>query len=158
MYTALDVQQQSIIRRAGPFVKPTSLAEAKPGLKEKPICVRSSAISAPKKKRTRGKSRKNLGILAHPAPPPLTPRAKKPKTSTPVPAEYQAHRGFQTSLSGEEESSPPAWARHCMPPPSSLAQVDLRECLAGNQDKCPKEGTLPLRLCPRVPALRTRKR
>ena len=47
VYTALDIRQQSIIWRAGPYVKPTSLAKAKPVLKDKPI-------SAPKEKRTRG--------------------------------------------------------------------------------------------------------
>ena len=34
VYTVLDIWQQSIIRRAGPFVKPTSLAEAKTRLKD----------------------------------------------------------------------------------------------------------------------------
>ena len=97
VYTTLEVWQQSILRKAGPFVKLTSLAKAKPVLKDKPICARSLAISAPKKKRTRGKSRKNMSLPAHPLPPPLSPRAKKPKISTLVPVEPQAHKSVTIS-------------------------------------------------------------
>ena len=88
--TALDVRQQSIMRKAGPFVKPTSsVAEPKPGPKDKPICARSSATNAPKKRKSRGKGRQNKGLPPHPIPPPLSPKPKKPKTSMPVPAGHQ---------------------------------------------------------------------
>lgn len=58
MQTALDIRQQSILRKAGPFVKPApSMAKTQPGPKDKPICARSLAANAPKKRKIRGKGR-----------------------------------------------------------------------------------------------------
>ena len=57
--TALNVQQQSILKKCRPFVKPTSSeADPKPGPKDKPAsCTRSSATNAPKKKKVQGRRR-----------------------------------------------------------------------------------------------------
>ena len=86
----LDVWQQSILRKSGPFVKPTtSKSSSKPGRDKTISYAMSSATSAAKKKRSRGKSRKIQGLLPHAAPPPFSPLA----TSTPAPAASPVHYG-----------------------------------------------------------------
>ena len=80
---ALDVWQQSILRKSGSFVKPTtSKSSSKPGRDKAISCAMSSATNTAKKKRSRGKGRKNQGLPPHAAPPPFSP----PATSMPAPA------------------------------------------------------------------------
>ena len=87
---ALNVWQQSILRKSGPFVKPTtSKSSSKPGRDKAISCAMSLATSAAKKRRSRGKSRKNQGLPPHAAPPPFSPSA----TSTPAPAASPVHYG-----------------------------------------------------------------
>ena len=84
--TALDVHQQSILRKAGLFVKPTSSnsTEPKPGKDKGSTCALSSAHNVERKRRSRGKGRKIRGLSPHPIPPPVS---ALPRTSIPVPAE-----------------------------------------------------------------------
>ena len=57
--TALDICQQSILRKSGPFVKPiSSLAVTKPRKDKAITCATSLASNAAKKKRSRGAERK----------------------------------------------------------------------------------------------------
>ena len=72
--SALDIRQQVILRKSGPFVKPTSSqgSKLKPGAQPVPSCAVSSALAAKKKVRSRGKGRNALGLSAHPAPPPAS--------------------------------------------------------------------------------------
>ena len=57
---ALDVHQQSILRRAGPFVKPTSSnsTEPKPGKDKSLTSTLSSTHNMERKRRSRGKGSK----------------------------------------------------------------------------------------------------
>ena len=56
---ALDVWQQSILRKFGPFFKPTtSKSSSKPGRDKAISCAMSLSTKAAKKKRSRGKGRK----------------------------------------------------------------------------------------------------
>ena len=74
---ALDICQQAIIRKSGPFIKPASLklgsTQIKPGAQRVPSCAVSSALNVAKKKRSRGKGRKTQGLPAHTVPPPNLP-------------------------------------------------------------------------------------
>ena len=89
--TALDVLQKSIVRKSGPFVKPSSSKAATKPAKDKAVtCAMSSAINAPKKRRCRGRGRLIKGLSPHVNPPPVSaPLA----TSTPVPAVQSANFG-----------------------------------------------------------------
>ena len=61
--TALDVRQQSILRKSGPFVKSHSSLAGVKLYKDKGIsCALSSANNVAKKKRSKGSGRKTLGI------------------------------------------------------------------------------------------------
>ena len=73
---ALDIQWQSILRNYGTFIRPnTSQADPKPGPMDRPaFCARSLSTNAPKKKKSRGKGRKTLGLPPHPICPPLSPK------------------------------------------------------------------------------------
>lgn len=82
--TALEVHQQSILRKCGLFVKPTSFQVAAPKSKDMAsTATMSSAANAAKKRRSRGKGRKIRNISPHTTPPPIY---APPRTSTPVPA------------------------------------------------------------------------
>ena len=82
--TALNVCQQSILRKSGPFVKPTiSKAATKPGKDKATTCAMSLAANAAKKRRSRGRGRKNQGLSPHIAPP---PHSGPSATSLPAPA------------------------------------------------------------------------
>ena len=120
MQTALDIHQQSILRKSGPFVKPnSSLAATKPSKDKAVTCAMSLASNVAKKKRSRGAGRKTHGLSTHIIPPPvLEPSA----TSKTVPV-AQAHRGLQKSKSGSGEySSSPNCEKHRKLPPSTPAQ------------------------------------
>ena len=90
---ALDIRQQLIVRRSGPFVKPAPPKaggkQLRPGAKPVPKHAVSSAQNAQKKKRSRGKGRKVQGLPAHPAPPPHPPRAPTPRPA-PAKARFQS--------------------------------------------------------------------
>ena len=83
---ALDVPQQSILRRVGPFIKPTSSqsTEPKPSKDKGSTWALSSAHNVERKRRSRGKGRKIRGLSPHPLPPPVS---APPRTSTLVPEE-----------------------------------------------------------------------
>lgn len=56
--TALNVHQQSIMRKRKPFVKPSSSKAATKPAKDKAFtCAMSLAINTPKKRRSRGRGR-----------------------------------------------------------------------------------------------------
>ena len=141
---AFNIHQPSILRRAGPFMKPTSSqsTESKPSKDKGSTCALSSAYNVEWKRRSRGKGRKIRGLSPHPIPPPLS---APPRTSTSVPAEQQiifrntdarpqyrqaALRGLQTSQSGSGDCpSSPARVKERVGPPSTSAQGDLRDHL-----------------------------
>ena len=87
---ALDLHQQGIIRRSGPFVKastvatPTKARQLKPGSYLVPSCTVSSASNAKKKTRSRGKGRSALGQPPHPMPPPHKPAPQPGPVKDPV--------------------------------------------------------------------------
>ena len=68
--TALDICQQSILRRAGPFVKPTSSQSTapKPSKDKSSTCTLSSAHNVERKRRSRGKGKKNWRLFSPPYP------------------------------------------------------------------------------------------
>ena len=137
--TALDVRQQSILRKSGPFLKPSSSLVATKLSKDKAItCAMSSASNTSKKKRSRGIGRKVQDLSPHIIPSPvLAPSA----TSKTVPA-AQARRGLQKSKSGSgTHSSSPDREKHRMLPPSTPAQSDLRVCLSGTHQQTSQGGT-----------------
>ena len=140
MQTALDVCHQSILRKSGPFVKPTSslAATIKPGKDKAITCAMSSASNVAKKKRSRGIGRKIQGLSPHIIPSPVSAPSATSKT---VPA-AQARRGLQKSKPGSgKHSSSSDWAKPRMLPPSTLAQRDLRVCLSGRHQQTSQEGT-----------------
>ena len=114
--TALDVCQQSILRKSGPFVKPTtSKAATKPGKDKATTGAMSLAANTAKKRRSRGRGRKNQGLSPHVAPP---PHSGPSATSLPAPAASPVHlrgvdarrqyrqellRQLQTPKSGSKE-------------------------------------------------------
>merc|ERR1712243_330163 len=79
---ALDVWQQQILRKCGPFVRPTTSKASKPQ-GGKPTNAVSSATGMDKKKRSRGICRKSLGLPSHTAPPPF--KNQPSATSKPAP-------------------------------------------------------------------------
>ena len=86
--TALDVQQQQLLRECGPIVRPattqkSSSKNSKPLGGKLPSKAVSSAAGAPKKKRSKGTSRKTQGLPPHTMPPPFKPQPAR--TSTPAP-------------------------------------------------------------------------
>ena len=79
--TALDIRQQSILRKSGPFVKPnSSLAATKPGKDKAITCAMSSASNAAKKKNSRGIRKKTQGLSPHIIPPPVSAPSATSKT------------------------------------------------------------------------------
>ena len=83
LVSALDVWQQQILRKCGPFVRPTtSKARKLPG--GKPTNAVSSATGTDKKRQSRGSGRKSLGLPPQTVPPPL--KSHPSATSTPAPA------------------------------------------------------------------------
>ena len=146
--TALDVRQQSILRRAGPFVKPAPSQSTlnKPGKDKGSTCTLSSAHNVERKRRSRGKGRKIRGLSPHPIP----PVSATPRTSTPVPAEQPvfpytysrpqyrkaALRGLQQSQSGfGDHPHSPARVKPRADPPSTPAQGDLLDRLVWRQQQ-----------------------
>ena len=121
--SALDIRQQVIVRRSGPFVKPTASKaggkQLKPGAKPVPSCAVSSAQSASKKKRSRGKGRKTQGLPAHTAPPPNPP--------APVPRSAPASRDKPRFQSMD------IWVKQGLLPPNTLSSADLRNHLEQRQ-------------------------
>ena len=94
--TALDVCQQSILRKIGPFVKPCSSLAGVKLCKDKGItCAMSSANNVAKKKRSKGSGRKTQGLPPRTPLPPVQHRV----ASTSGPA-AQERRGLQKSKSG----------------------------------------------------------
>ena len=83
LVSALDVWQQQILRKCGPFVRPTTSKASKPQ-GGKPTNAVSSATGIDKKKRSRGSGRKSLGLPPHTAPPSF--KNQPSATSTPAPA------------------------------------------------------------------------
>ena len=83
---ALDIRQQLIVRKSGPFVRkatpPSGVGKRlKPGAKPVPAAAVSSAQGAQKKKRSQGKGRKIQGLPPHPNPPPApAPASDQRKT------------------------------------------------------------------------------
>ena len=142
---ALDIHQQSILRRACPFVKsPSSYFTDKPSKDKGSTCAVSSAYNVERKRRSRGKGRKIRGLSPHPIPPPVS---ALPRTSTPVPAEQPivfrntdarpqyrqaALGGLQQSGSGDRPPSP-VRVKPRADPPSTPAQGDLQDRLVGRQ-------------------------
>ena len=141
--TALDVCHQSILRRAGPFIKPTSsqTTTPKPSKDKGSTCALSSAHNVERKRRSRGKGRKIRGLSPHPIP----PVSATPRTSTPVPAEQPvfpytysrpqyrkaALRGLQQSQSGfGDHPHSPARVKPRADPPSTPVQGDLWDRLS----------------------------
>ena len=126
--TALDVCQQSILRRSGPFVKPCSSLAGVKLYKDKGIsCAMSSANNVAKKKRSKGSGRKTLGLPpCNPLPP-----VQHPAASTSGPA-AQGCRGLQKSKSGSGKHPKSSfWEMHRMNPSSTPAQRDHKVCLSG---------------------------
>ena len=136
--TALDVHQQSILRKSGPFIKPTSskAAISKPDEDKLISCAKSLANNAAKKRRSRGRGRKFQGLSPPVTPPPvLAPSA----TSILVPAaqpavfgstdarpQYRqaALRGLQHFQSGSgDHPTFPAREKQRILPPSTLVMV-----------------------------------
>ena len=68
LVSALDVWQQQILRKCGPFVRPTTSKASKPQ-GGKPTNTVSSGTCMDKKKRSKGSDRKSLGLPPHTAPP-----------------------------------------------------------------------------------------
>ena len=141
--TALDVRQQSILRRLGPFVKPapSQTTVPKPSKDKGFTCTLSSACNV-ERKRSRGKGRKIRGLSLHPIPPTVS---APPRTSTPVPAEQPivfcnmdarpqyreaALRGLQQSGSGDRPHFP-VRVKPRVDPPSTPAHRDLLDHLVG---------------------------
>ena len=92
---ALDLRQQVIVRKSGPFVKATTSAapvrvrQLKPGSHPVPSCAQSLATQAKKKNRSRGRGRSALGLPPHPAPPPRQP-SPAPSHQAPAPPRFQS--------------------------------------------------------------------
>ena len=141
--TALDIHQQSILRKSGPFIKPTSSKAAKsmPGKDKAITCAMSSASNTAKKRRSRGRGRLIKGLSPHVAPPPVSAPSA---TSSPVPAAHPAVfistdtrpqyrqaalRSLQSFQSGSEElpSSP---VRKKLPTSIPGQQGDLQDRLS----------------------------
>merc|ERR1711867_67909 len=107
-----------------------------------------------KKRRIRGKGRKIQGLSPHITPPPAS---APPATSTPVPAVQSAVfpymdcrpqyrqvvlRGLQSSQSGSgDHPSSPAREKQRMLPPSTPAQDDLQDHLAGRHQQTYQGGS-----------------
>ena len=83
LVSALDVWQQQILRKCGPFVRPTTSKASKPQ-GGKPTNAVSSATGMDKKKRSKGSDRKSLGLPPHTAPPSF--KNQPSATSKPAPA------------------------------------------------------------------------
>ena len=83
MQTALDVHQQSILRKCGPFVKPTSPQAAAPKSKDKASTATMSLAANTEKKRSKGRGRKIHNLSPRTTPHPVSALLT---TSTPVPA------------------------------------------------------------------------
>ena len=85
--TALDVHQQSNLRRVGPFVRSatssTTSSNPSKGKDKGSTCAMFSAYNVERKRRSRGRGRHINGQSLHPTPPPVS---APPKTSTPLPA------------------------------------------------------------------------
>ena len=81
--TALGVCQQSILRRAGPFIKPPSSSStvSKSSRDKGSTCAVSSAYKVEQKRRSRGKGREIKGLSPHPTPPPVSVPRKRPPTT-----------------------------------------------------------------------------
>ena len=143
--TALDVRQQSILRRAGPFIRPapssTTSSNPSKGKDKGSTCAMSSTYNVERKRRSRGKGRLIKGLCPHPIPHPVS---APPRTSTPVPAEQQgvfgsmdarpqyrqaALRGQQQSGSGNRPHSP-VRVKPRVDPPSTPVQGDLQDHLS----------------------------
>ena len=146
--TALDICQQSIVRRVGPFVISTSSNSTHLKLRKDKVstCTLSSAHNMERKRRSRVKERKIRGLSPHPIPPPVS---VLPRTSTPVTAERQivflymdarppyreaSLRGLQQSWSGDRPCSPDR-VKPRGGPPSTPTQGDLQDCLVGRQQQ-----------------------
>ena len=125
---ALDVRQQSILRRSGPFVKPCSSLAGVKLYKDKGItCAMSSANNIAKKKRSKGSGRKTLGLPLHN---PLSP-VQHQAASTSGPA-AQGCRGSQKSKSGSGRHPKSSfWEMHRINPSSTPAQRDRKVHLSG---------------------------
>ena len=80
MQTTLNVHQQFILRRAGPFNKPpSSNSTVSKSSKDKgSTCAVSSAYNVKRKRRSRGKGRKIRGLSPHPTPPPVSAPPRPP--------------------------------------------------------------------------------
>ena len=139
---ALDVHQQSILRKTGPFVKPTiSKSSTKPGKDKGISCAMSLATNTAKKRRSRGKGRKIQGLSPHVTPPPYS---EPSTTSTPAPAaspviyggldirhKQEALRQLQSSKSGSKElPCSPAREKQRKLPSSNSGQQDLWDHLS----------------------------
>ena len=121
--TALDVHQQSILRKSGSFVKPRSSLAGVKLYKDKGIsCTLCSANNVAKKKRSKGSGRKTLGLPPRNPLPPVQHQA----ASTSGPA-AQGCRGLQKSKSGSGKHPKSSfWEMHRMNPPSTPAQKDCK--------------------------------
>merc|ERR1712114_149869 len=91
---ALDIRQQLIVRKSGPFVRKATPAggagkRLKAGAKPVPTAAVSSAQGAQKKKRSQGKGRKAQGLPPHPKPP-LAPAPTSDQRSTSSAPRYPA--------------------------------------------------------------------
>ena len=154
MQTALDIHQQSILRRSGPFVKPCSSLAGVKLYKDKGIsCAIASSNNIAKKKRSKGSGRKTLGLPPCTPLPPVQHRA----ASTSGPA-AQERRGLQKSKSGAGKHPKSSfWEMHRMNPPSTPAQKTVRStCLGDTCKRLREEHQFPPRPSPRAPDPGTR--
>ena len=154
--TALNVRQQSILRKSGPFVKPTtSKVATKPG-KDKATTFAMSFAANTAKKRSRGRGRLIKGLSPHVALPPVSAPLT---TSLPDPAVHPAviistdarpqyrqaaHRSLLSSQSESEESlSSPVREKQRMLPPINPGQGDLWDHLSRRHQHLREEAQLP---------------
>ena len=146
--SALDVWQQQILRKCGPFVRPTTSKASKPQ-GGKPTNAVSSATGIDKKKRSRGIGRKSLGLPPHTAPPPF--KNHPSATSMPAPGtpsvcispmntrkkyRQDAQRQLKKYEPGTIEElpcSPLREKQRKLPPNRSGHKGDLRDHLAKKQ-------------------------
>ena len=129
---ALDVRQQSILRKNGPFVKPLSSLAGVKLYKDKGItCAMSSANNIAKKKRSKGSGRKTQGLPPRNPLPPVQHQAASTSSSA-----AQGGRGSQKSKSGSGKHPKSSfWEMHRMNPSSTPAQRDCKVCLSGRHQQ-----------------------
>ena len=143
--SALNVRQQAILRKSGPFVKPTAAKGCSKPWDKPAFNAMSSVAAAKKKARSRDKGKKIQGLPPHPAPLPVS------FPPLPAPAKFPVlFRGVDIWKTYKQEKLPPSDTGHS----AYLCGTTWR---AGSCSILPvREAQPPTRPSPRGLTLRTR--